>query len=227
MITEKITSGQKKQILRVLEDGLDAGDLTKEMADEILKVGNLLQADLKVILAKYSIADKRFGPAIKEFEITVPTDYNHGHQIDQFAKKTKNLETTHYFNNALTSENFAKATTKLEPGKTYKVKIIPITSGTPSSGDCMNRCRKEKGFIGFVGGQGLTLAQELKKEEFPVGKWTVSFDEEKALWQDSVGYRWVPRVSAYTVGDFGFHLGDFGDDWSSGFCVLCFCDISA
>ena len=46
MITEMITSGQKKQLLRVLEDGLDQQELTKVQADQILKVGNLVQVDI-------------------------------------------------------------------------------------------------------------------------------------------------------------------------------------
>ena len=52
-MTEKITSnlpmtkGQRKQLPRVLEDGVDALGLSKDELDEILKVGNLVQDDLK------------------------------------------------------------------------------------------------------------------------------------------------------------------------------------
>jgi hypothetical protein len=38
------------------------------------------------------------------------------------------------------------------------------------------------------------------------------------------GNRRVPNVNANTDGDFKFNLGNFGNDWNSDNCVLCFCD---
>ena len=176
----------------------------------------------KPILQKLTINDKRFGPAIKEFEITVPLDYNHDTQIDQFGEKTKKLKTTYYYNDALTSKNFAKATNKLQPGKTYKVKIFPILA-TVKSEDCMTFLGKQNAIL--VGGQGVTLVQDLKKEELPLDKWTVSFDERESLWKDSGGRHRVPHVDALSGGDFRFDLGYFGSDWRGVDCLLCFCDI--
>jgi hypothetical protein len=221
MITEKITSGQKKQLLRVLEDGVDALDLTKEETDEILKVGNLVQADLKTSLKKHSIVDKRFGLAIREFEITVPIGYNHDIQIDASAEKVKKEKTTHYYNSNLKSKNFSKATNKLESGKTYKIKIFPILA-TVKSEDCVAFLEKQNAIL--VGGQGMMLAYDLSKDQLPKKKWTASFDKKEALWEDADGYHGVPCVGARSDGDFGFRLGDFEGAWRGGDCLLCFCD---
>lgn len=166
--------------------------------------------------------DQKFGAAIKEFEFTVPADYKHDSQLDTFAKKTKKLKTTYYFNDALTSANFAKATNKLEPGKTYKVKIFPILA-TVTSEDCMTFLGKQNAIL--VGGQGITLLHDQKADEFPVGKYTVSFDQKDALWTDSDGNHRVPYVLRRSDGGWRFRLGYFGDAWVSDGCLLCFCDL--
>jgi hypothetical protein len=220
-MTEKITSKQETHIADLVRDLVRALGLTKDEAQEIIANGGKLQTDLKPILQKLALQDQRFGPAIKEFELTVSADYKHDSQIDTFGKKTKKLKTTYYYNDSLTSENFAKATTKLEPRKTYKVKIFPIISEVTSE-DCMNFLRKQNAIL--VGGQGLTLVHDLKSDEFPVNKWTVSFDEKNALWKDSDGLRRVPFLDRYSDGDWGFFLGRFGRDWDGDYCLLCFCD---
>ncbi|MEI8223799.1 MAG: hypothetical protein WCG20_01610 [bacterium] len=166
--------------------------------------------------------DERFGPAIVEFELTVPTDYNHDTQIDTSGAKARKEKTTYYYNDDLTSKNFAKATNKLVPGKTYKVKIFPILS-TVTSEDCMALLRKQKAIL--VGGQGATLVYDLAKDKLPKGKWTASFDEKDALWKDADGDRRVPYVHAFTDGGFKFNLGNFGLVWHSVNCVLCFCEL--
>lgn len=228
---EPMTEGQQKRIKDLIDPVLGTIDfsslgISKEGAQEIIEKGNLLQSDIKdsIIdaLMKYAIIDKRFGAAIAEFELTVPPDYNQDTQIDEFGKKTKKLKTTYYYNDALTSKNFAKATNKLTPGKTYKVKIFPILS-TVTSEDCMNFLRKQNAIL--VGGQGVTLAQDLKADEFPIGKYTVSFDEKEALWKDSAGDHRVPRVGRGSDGGWEFRLGSFGIGWGVDGCLLCFCDL--
>ena len=69
------------------------------------------------------------------------------------------------------------------------------------------------------------LAQMQHKDKFPVGKWTVSFDEKEALWKDADGHHRVPYVIAYSAGGFAFFLGTFESDWNSGLALLCFCDV--
>jgi hypothetical protein len=223
--SEKMTPGQKKQLMRVLEDAVDSGNFTKDQMDEILKVGNLVQADLKTSMAKHSIADKRFGAPVVEFDLTVPMNYVHETQIDTSMAKAKNEKTTYYQNDDLNSKNFSNATTKLVPGKTYSVKIFPILSQVTST-DCMTFLQKQNCIL--TGGQGATLAYDLAKDKLPKGKWTISFDEVKVkdspLWKGSYGGHRVPRVGARTDGGFYFDLGDFESDWGADDVLLCFCD---
>ena len=227
---EPMTDGQRKQIKRFLEDGaaaidVDAFGFSKEEAQQIIEKGDLLQAEMKTTLTaflkKYAIIDQRFGAALTEFDLTVPTDYNHDTIIDDQKKKLKKLKNTHHHNDDLTSKNYANATNKLVPGKTYTVKIFPILEGVTSE-DCMTFLKKQRAIL--VGGQGVLLANDLKGDEFPVGKWTVSFDEKEALWKDSGGNHRVPSVYRSSDGDRKFSLGYFEFDWVSGNCLLCFCD---
>ena len=219
-----ITSGQKKQLLRVLEDGLDQQQLTKVQADQVLKVGNLVQGDLGKSLQKHSIVDKRFGANLLDPSqtFTVPTDYNHDTQVDVFGKKTRKLKSTYYYNDELTSKNFSKATNKLVPGKTYVIKMFPI-SETVQSEDCLAFLASNNATL--VGAQGLTALQNDQPEIFPTGKYTVSFDEKDTLWKDAGGYHRVSNVNRYSDGYWKFHLGYFEISWYSGDVLVCFCDL--
>ena len=224
MITEKITSDQEVQINKFFADMLRKmkPSLSKDEAQEIIKTFNVVKPDIEEVLRKHAISDKRFGLPVIEFTITVPTDYKHENQINTFAKKVKKLKTTNYYNDDFTDENFTKATNKLEPGKTYIVKIHPILQ-TVQSEDCVLFLKKQNSIL--VGGQGLSLVYELNKEAFPKGKYTVSFDEKDALWVDSVGHHRVPGLNAYSGGDFSFDLGDFEGEWNDNGCLLSVCEI--
>jgi len=227
---ETMTDDQRKQIRRLFEDcftgiDLDTLGLSKEEAQMLIEKGDIMQGELKqfilALLKKYAVIDQRFGAALAEFDLTVPTDYNHDTVIDDQKKKLKKLKTTYYYNDDLNSKNFAKATNKLVPGKTYIVKIFPILESVTSE-DCMTFLKKQRAIL--VGGQGVLLANDLKGDEFPIGKWTVSFDEKEALWKDSVGLHRVPFVHRRSDGDRKFLLGNFEGDWVGGPCLLCFCD---
>lgn len=227
------TEGQLKQIKRFIEDGgnsitiedLKNLGLTKDVAQEVIKSGDKLHEIMRDAalnaIKKLAIIDARFGAALTEFDLIVPVDYNHDTIIDDQKKKLKKLKNTYYYNDELTSNNFANATNKLVPGKTYRVKIFPILEGVTSE-DCMTFLKKQRAIL--VGGQGVLLANDLKGDEFPIGKWTVSFDEKEALWKDSDGCHGVPVVYRHSGGDREFHLGVFEGDWDGGGCLVCFCD---
>ncbi len=219
---EKITPKQEDRLTDLFRNTVRGCGFSKDEAQEIIKTWGTAQTSIQEILRKFSIVDKRFGAAV-EFEITIPLEYDHDKQIDAFAEKVKGQKTTYYYNADLNSKNFNKATTKLVPGKTYKVKRIPILSQVTSE-DCLNRIYQEPNSI-LVGGQGLTVAHDLKKEIFPKGKYTVSFDKKEALWEDSGGRHRVPRVLASVDGDFEFSLGRFGRPWDVDGCLVCFCDL--
>jgi hypothetical protein len=173
-----------------------------------------------------SITDNRIGLPLVEFELTVPSDYDHDKQIDQSRKKAKKERTTHYYNDALISKNFANATNKLEAGKAYKVKLFPFPIlSNISSDDCMAFLRKQNAVL--VGGQGSTLLYDLHKDKLPKGKWSISFDAQDALWQDAEGYCRIPCLHARTNGDFEFFLYPWDGDWNSDSVLVCFCDMPA
>ncbi len=242
MITHEITSGnemtggQRKQLVRFVTDALhatkenvesivDGLNLDNVEAQEIIEKGKLkelLQTAVIGLLKQHAIIDERFGAPIVEFDFTVPVNYDHDTQIDSSGKNAKNVPSpSYYYNDDLTSKNFANATNKLEPGKTYTVKIFPILT-TVDSDSCVNFLRKQNAIL--VGGQGTTLVYDLAKEQLPKNKSTVSFDKKDALWKDSDGRHRVPFVKADSGGGFEFGLGHFGRGWDSGHCLLCVCD---
>src|SRR5207247_2433023 len=105
----------------------------------------------------------------------------------------------------------------------YKVRIFGI-NGRASSADCLAHYRSQKAI--FTGAQGASLIWELKREEFLKGKWTASFDEKEALWEEPGGYYVVPGLFCDTIG--GGHnfleLAAFDFDWFPFNCLLCFCE---
>ena len=161
-----------------------------------------------------------FGPAVKEFTITTPSNYNQGTYLDEFKGRAEGLPTTYYYNENLTSKNFPNPTYRLEPGKKYKVRIFPILKRVTSE-DCLAFLCKQGAKL--VGAQGLVVGYDQKKEEFPKGKYIVFFDEKKNLPLLDGDHR-VPRVDACSDGDFGFNLGYFEDDCSEGHCLFCLSD---
>lgn len=165
--------------------------------------------------AKKQLEAQRF-MVLKTFSLTVPKNYRPDKQLDSL-----NHRDFCDFNNAITDENFRSVTHQLIPGKTYKVKIVSIDSHSTSE-ELMGVYAREKAI--FVGAQGISLARQLKKDEFPVGKWTLSFDKKEALLEDADGDHRVPGVLRYSNGDYWFNLGRFEHDWNSGDCLLCFCD---
>lgn len=222
-MTVKITSNQENRIADLVRDAVRALNLSKDEAQEIIKVGGYLQEQVKPILKKLAILDKRFGPAVNEFEFTVPDDYEHDTQLDTFTKKTKILSTTHEFNEDFRSKDFARATTRLTPGKTYKVKIFPILEEVTTN-DCLIFLAKQNAIL--VSGQGITLLQTEMPEKFPVGKYTVSFDQKDALWFDSDEYHRVPCVYRNPKNsDWEFWLDYFEDNWLNYYCLLCFSEL--
>ena len=165
--------------------------------------------------------DNRF-ELVNTFNIVVPQDYDHATRLDSFSKEHR--KEFSYYNDTITDKNYAKATTKLEPGRKLKVKVFQIKQ-TVTSEDCMAHLRSQKAI--FVGAQGASIAYEQGKDQLPVNRWSVSFDEEDTLWEDAGGYHRVPHVHRYSGGDLEFSLGDFGDGWGDGHCLLCFCDESS
>ena len=156
---------------------------------------------------------------LKSFPFPVPTNYEHDHQLSNF--RAKHEKDFYSFNSAITDANFAKATNQLAAGKTYQVKIFGINEYVTSE-ECLALLKSQQAIL--VGAQGLPIIWKLKKEEFPVSKWLVSFDEKEALWRDGGGVHRVPDIGRDSGGGWHFGLGSFEGDWGGDYCLMCVCD---
>lgn len=58
MMTEKITSNQRKQIVRFVEDSIDAMNLQKDGAQRLIENGGEFQAELKKLVERFSITNQ-------------------------------------------------------------------------------------------------------------------------------------------------------------------------
>lgn len=132
--------------------------------------------------------DSRF-KLLKSFELTVPATYDHSTQLASF--RGNHRKDFYYYNVAIVDENFAKVTNKLVPGRTYTVKIFGINQSV-SSEDCLAFLETQNAML--VGAQGISLVWEYRKEEFPISKYTLSFDKKDALWKVAVGDLRMPFV---------------------------------
>ncbi len=162
--------------------------------------------------------DPRFKLA-NAFRIVVPENYDHSTRLTDFAKA--HGSEFNYYNPEITDKHFSQATTKLVPGRKFKVKVFNITE-TVTSEDCLIFLHNQRAVL--TGAQGASLVYELAKNKLPKSRWSISFDEKDALRVDSVGSHRVPVVNRYSGDDFEFFLGLFGSTWSDAYCLLCFCD---
>lgn len=58
MITEKMTSNQRKQIVRFVEDGIDATSLQKDGAQRLIENGGEFQVELKKLVERFSVTNQ-------------------------------------------------------------------------------------------------------------------------------------------------------------------------
>ena len=206
------------ELVGCFADVLREQNFSKEEVEAIIKAKDMLRQQIKLVLQTLAMVGERFGPAILDFPFTVLTDYEYDTQFGVFAKKAKRLNTIHHFDDNLNSENFAKVTTRLTPGKTYRVRMFLILSRV-SSEDCLTFL-KQQGAL-FVGVQGLALLWDNKANNFPVGRRVVSLDEKDTLWKDFNSHHRTPHVLCFSDGDAEFGLGFFENDLKEDQCLLC------
>lgn len=163
---------------------------------------------------------------LSEFELTVPTDYDHATQLTTFRKKHRKEFLN--FNCAITDQTFG-STQKLQPGEICTVKIFGITR-TLSSNHCL-RFLESQG-AAFAGPQAASLVyQECKERLLIAGHYYVSFDWRETRGMNAGVHHTVPflsRNSELFGKDLGtecwsFSLTPFMYPWQPGFCILCFC----
>ncbi len=198
---------------------LDKAGFNADLVHQIVNSrGNRHAKAMHAALTEGALVDDRF-ELVNTFNVIVPEGYDHGTRLDTFGNEHR--KEFAYYNKNITDQNYANATTKLVAGRKFKVKVFQI-KGRVSSDDCLNQIRSHKGVL--VGAQGMSLAYEQGKEQLPVDRYSVSFDEKEALWKDADGNRRVTLVFRCSDGGFKFRLGLFGGVWIDRCCLLCFCD---
>jgi hypothetical protein len=180
--------------------------------------GALKKALATVLLPKES---DKFGLFVDLGIITVPKDYVHETRLVSFEKE--NRKKFYGYNDAITDKNFGKATTKLVPGRKFRVKAFKqIVGGSTTSEERLAFLKTQNAIL--TGAQGASLVFEQKREDLPKGFWYCSFDEKEALWEDADGDHGVPCLGRSSGGGWDFSLGYFGGVWDDDGCLLCFCD---
>ncbi len=201
---------------------LEKAGFTDDLFQEVISSrGNKKAKAMYAAVTDGNQADDRF-ELLNTFEVVVPEGYDHSTRLTTFkaAHQSEENKEFYYYNEAITDANFAKATTKLAPGRKFTVKVFGI-NGRVTSNDCLLHLKRVSATL--VGAQGISIVYEQAKNELPKGKWSVSFDEKDAL-PFLGGCRRVPYVYRYSDGDFRLNLGHFEDDWDDEYCLLAFCD---
>jgi len=164
---------------------------------------------------------EKFGLFVDLGIITVPDGYVHNTRLASFEKE--NRKKFYGYNDAITDKNFGKATTKLVPGRKFRVRVFKqIVDGETTSEERLAFLKTQNAIL--VGAQGASLVFEQKREDLPKGFWYCSFDKKKALWKDAGGDHRVPSVRRRPDEGWDFDLGGFGGVWGDYGCLLCFCD---
>jgi len=207
--------GKTHELLLVLKKAGFDDELIQQVVNS---KGNKHAKAMYSAVAGGAQVDDRF-ELVNTFSIVDPQGYDPATRLDSFSKEHR--KEFYYYNDAITDKNYAKATTKLEPGRKFKVKVFQIKERVTSE-DCMAHLRSQKAVL--VGAQGASLAYEQSKDQLPVSRWSVSFDEKDSLWTDADGDHRVPDLDRDSDGVFEFNLGVFEIDWNGDYCLLCFCD---
>jgi hypothetical protein len=218
------TRGQEEQLKKFSFSAVKSARkmvvLDKESIDRLLKNGGRVIDDIIASFVNHSSSDDRF-QLLSYFELTVPRRYNHGTQLATFASFAKKIGFDH--KGSINDQNFAKTTHQLIPGKTYGAKIFRINRKAIGE-DCLAFYIAQRALL--VGVQGLSLAWQLKRNKFPAGRWTASFDREVALSELSYYKTCIVPCIGQCSGNWKSTLGYFGSDWS-GHCIICFYDLDA
>jgi hypothetical protein len=225
MITEmtkpgKMTVDQGTQISSVIiataaNIDLSMISLNEEQADDILARQNMLQEELKehtaYLIKKYAIHDLRFGPPIKEFDVTVPRTYHHASWADTYIRENRYLISHEEDATLLLVEKkYGESAYELMAGMTYHVGIHPIIKLEQQDAvtikDCQNFMKRQNALP--VGIQGLSLAQCQHPKQFPLNKKVHSFDQLDYNFLSNNDKYYLPDLSHYSMGE-TWNLGIF------------------
>jgi len=156
---------------------------------------------------------------LNEFELVVPADYQHDGYLGRL-RKDHDRDLT-YFHSAMTDKNYSRPTRIIKPGERFLIKLVAVLRQV-SSEECQRVYREHVAY--YTGAQGAGLLYQHKRGELPVGKFTLSFDEEERL-PVVVGYHSVPDVYRHSAEHFELGLGSIEKPWHDDFVLALFCDL--
>lgn len=161
---------------------------------------------------------------LKSFLFTIPKDYDHSTQLATFQQYIVTKYKMYYeMNHAMNTKNFAGATNKLIPGKTYRIDFWEINQKITSE-DCLTYLKLQNAIL--VGAHGMSLLWQYMNEVIPMDKIILSFDEKEALWKDTNNQYRVPSMHVRRAdGLWRLGLKYFYEEWDNRYCLLCFCKI--
>jgi hypothetical protein len=216
MENRALLAHQAQEVLLKLESAGLNGKLARMIIES--KDNGIAKSMIAAIIEKQAEDNPRF-ELIKEFKMRVPSTYDHASQLDTFCEA--HIGEFFHYDSDITDAHFMCASRKLIPGKTYIVKIFDLKE-MMSSLECLAFLALYNAVL--AGAQGIALVYQEKKDELPVGKMTISLDEEDALWTDPDGHRRVPRMYHLFGDRYMFGLNHFEDSWGGNCCLLCLCD---
>ncbi|MDP3974992.1 MAG: hypothetical protein Q8P88_01755 [Candidatus Jorgensenbacteria bacterium] len=122
---------------------LDKAGFNSDLVQRVVNARGNKLAKAMLVAVNGERIDERF-ELVKEFLLTVPEGYDHATQLARFAKEYR--EKFYYWNDNITDRNFAQATQKLVPGKTYTAKIFGIKE-TATSEDCLALLKSQNAIL--------------------------------------------------------------------------------
>jgi len=158
---------------------------------------------------KNSLNGGKYGLAVCNGTITVPDDYKFENHIDGFLRH-EDLNLKMLGRQIITDKNYARASNKFCPGKTYYFEIVPIIEYIGHCRQCLNDILNKKEILLF-GAQGLALFNQLKNHWIPDEGQLLSFDKEENLFKDEYCEQ-LPYMQRCSNGAIEFATINF---WSS------------
>lgn len=195
-----ITSGQKKQYEKFIGDtaekALRGVGLDKDGLQRVFERGDKLQSVIMSTLKELSTPSFSL---LHAFGFKVPKNYDHFTQLKTFREKHHGEFDS--FNPNLTDKNFARVTDRLVPGKTYLAQFFVSTRNKELSHqkDCLPFLKSQDASL--CGAQGISLAWECAKKEFPNGHYWCSLDKKSALWKLNFDGFLQPMIPSIGVGN--------------------------
>ena len=157
---------------------------------------------------------------LPSFELAVLADYEHKGYLGRFRVAHKK-ELRYGMNPAMTDWNYGNPSHVLKAGERFLIRQFALTRRVESP-ECLALYREHKAHL--TGAHGAAILYDTSRLRLPIGKWSLSFDEEDCLWDVAYGYYGVPFVGRYSGGGFGLGLGRFGSPWDGGCVLSLFCD---